>query len=81
MSPSSVHAWDSLPSALQMAIPKVNNVANSDGQMKAFTTSDAITKSATFGIKAAGSSEVLLVQVDNGKIELNTALDAVDRSQ
>ena len=69
---SSAHAWADLPSVLQTALPKVQQAASSDGQLKAFTTSDAITSSATFGIKAAGSNNAILVTVSNGSIELRS---------
>lgn len=51
---SSAHAWADLPAQLDSAIPKVNKVAQSDGQLNAFTISNAITQEATFGIKASG---------------------------
>lgn len=73
------HAWADLPSALEASLSKATKAAASDEQLKAFTTSDAITDSATFGIKAAGSDETLLVTVNNGKIALHkgTAKDAL----
>lgn len=72
MSSSSAHAWSDLPAALQAILPKVTSDAASDGQLKAFTTSDAITSSATFGIKAAGGDGVILVTASNGKVSLHT---------
>ncbi|PSK33940.1 hypothetical protein B9Z65_8266 [Elsinoe australis] len=68
---SSAHSWSDLPSVLQQVLSKANKAASSDGQLKAFTTSDAITAPATFGIKAAGSEKTLLVTVNNGKAELH----------
>jgi len=53
-------------------LPKANTAAENDGQLKAFTTSNAITAPATFGIKAAGSNNAVLVTVTNGKAELRT---------
>lgn len=72
MSNSSAHAWADLPSVLQSSLSKANTAAQSDGQLRAFTTTDAITEAATFGIKAAGSDSTILVTVDNGKAELRT---------
>lgn len=69
---SSGHAWADLPSQLKDALPKANKAAESDGQLAAFTTSNAITEPATFGIKAAGSDNTLLVTVSNGKAEIKT---------
>ena len=40
--------------------------------MKAFTTSNAIDGPATFGIKAAGSDNTILVTVTNGKADIRT---------
>lgn len=69
---SSSHAWADLPSQLETALPKANKAAESDGQLKAFTTSNAITAPATFGIKAAGSDNTILVTVENGKAEIRS---------
>lgn len=69
---SSVHAWQDLPSSLDAAVAKASSAAESDGQLKAFTTSDAITGSATFAIKAAGSDNAILVKVSNGKVSVDT---------
>ena len=74
---SSSHAWADLPSQLQTALPKANKAAETDGQLKAFTTSNAIVAPATFGIKAAGSNNSLLVTVENGKASIRTG-DASD---
>jgi len=67
---SSAHAWADLPSALSTTLPEVNSTASSDGQLKAFITSDAIVSPAVFGIKAAGSNNCVLVTVSNGKCEV-----------
>ena len=69
---SSVHAWADLPAQLQSAIPKVNKVAQTDGQLNSFTISDAITAPATWGIKSSGSNNTILCTVTNGKVELRT---------
>lgn len=69
---SNAHAWSDLPAQLESAIPKVNKLANDDGQLKSFTTSNAITGPATFGIKSAGSDSAILCEVTNGKAELRT---------
>lgn len=69
---SQAHAWADLPSQLSSAIEKVNQVGQKDEQLKAFTTSNAIEGSATFGIKSADSDSVILTTVSNGKAELRT---------
>jgi hypothetical protein len=68
----SSHAWSDLPSQLSSAIEKVNQVGAKDAQLQAFTTSNAITGSATFGIKSAGSDSVILTTVSKGKAEVRT---------
>ncbi|KAK5019851.1 hypothetical protein LTR60_000988, partial [Cryomyces antarcticus] len=72
MGSSDAHAWADLPSQLTQALDKVNSDASSDGQMNAFTTSNAIDGPATFGIKAAGSDNTILVTVKNGSVEFTT---------
>lgn len=69
---SQAHAWSDLPSQLNTAIEKVNQVAPKDPQLKAFTTSNAIDRSATFGIKSAESDSVVLITVSNGNAQLRT---------
>lgn len=64
--------WSDLPSTLQHILSKVNDIAASDGQLKAFTISNAISKPATFGIIAAGTNDALRVTVENGKVVLST---------
>lgn len=66
------HAWSDLPSALSEAIPKASKAASDDGEMKAFVTTNAITSRSTFGIKAAGSDNTILVDVENGKVGIRT---------
>ena len=67
---NSSHPWADLPSALSGALEEANKAGNNDGQLQAFTTSDAITRPATFGIKYAGSSNAVLVTVTNGKADI-----------
>jgi hypothetical protein len=64
---ASAHTWADITSPLSGAVPKFNDLLSSDGQYKAFTTTDAITKSTTFGIKSSGSDNAILVEVSNGK--------------
>lgn len=68
----SAHAWQDLPAQLKTALPKVNDALKSDGQYQAFTTTEAIVKPATFGIKSAGNENVILVTVDKGKGNVTT---------
>jgi len=70
---SSNHPWADLPAQLSGAIEKANKAAQSDGQLSAFIRSDAITESATFGIKGAGSDNAILTTVSKGgKISIRT---------
>lgn len=73
---SSNHPWADLPSQLSGAIEKANKAAQDDGQLSAFIHSDAITASATFGIKGAGSDNTILTTVSNGKISIRTGTTA-----
>lgn len=66
------HAWTDLPSQLERAIPKTNNLAQDDGNLKNFVVTDAITDSTTFGIKSSGSDSAVLTTVSNGKVEIRT---------
>jgi hypothetical protein len=68
----SAHAWDDLTAALSDAIPKAQKATESDGQLEAFTTSNAIDAPATFGIKSSGSPNTILVTVTNGKAEIHS---------
>lgn len=68
----SSHAWANLPSVLEAAIPKARDIAQDDGQLKAFTTSNAIVEQATFGIIAAGSNNAVTVTVFNGKADISS---------
>lgn len=65
-------AWSSLPSALDASLKEAQTLANKDSQLKAFTTSDAITGPVTFGIVAAGSKDVVEVTVSNGNAKFGT---------
>lgn len=49
--------WNSLPYVLEQegGITKANKLFQEDGQLKAFTTTDAITESTTFGKLAVSS--------------------------
>lgn len=69
---SNAHAWSDLTAQLQQALPKANKIAQSDGQLKAFTTTNAVKESATFGIKSSGSDNTITATVNNGKCELGT---------
>lgn len=66
------HAWTDLPSQLESAIPQASKAAQSDEQLKYFSTTDAVTNAATFGIKSAGSDSAILTTVSNGKVEIRT---------
>lgn len=74
------HAFSDLPSALQTALPKANKAAEDDGQLKAFTTSNAISGPATFGLKAAGSENAIVVTVTNGKADIRSGTTKVSLS-
>ena len=66
--------WNDLPYALQQegAITKVNRLFEDDGQLRAFTTTDAVVSSVTFGVKSAGADATILVTVSNGRVEATT---------
>lgn len=71
--------WDDLTKALGGSKDKLTKLLQSDAQLKAFTTSDAIDKAATFGIKSSGSDNTLLIEVSNGgaKASTGTSKDAL----
>lgn len=69
------HAWSDLPSALSDALPKAQKAANSDGQLKAFADTRAITSPATFGIKSGGSDSAILVTVSDSKVDIHAGSD------
>ena len=66
--------WKDLPYVLEQegGLTKANKLFQDDGQLKAFTTSDAITGSTTFGIKSAGTDSTILVSVTNGNVTAKT---------
>lgn len=64
--------WDDLTKALEGSKDKLTELLQSDAQLKAFTTSNAIDKAATFGIKSSGSDNTLLVEVTNGGAKAST---------
>ncbi|KAJ8117542.1 hypothetical protein OPT61_g1293 [Boeremia exigua] len=64
--------WDDLSKALGGSKDKFSKLLQSDAQLKAFTTSDAIDKSATFGIKSSGSDNTILIEVNNGSAKAST---------
>jgi hypothetical protein len=64
--------WDDITSALKGSQTKFTELLQSDAQLKAFTTSNAIDKEATFGIKSSGSDNTLLVAVSNGSAKAST---------
>lgn len=64
--------WSDLPAALKGSLDKLSELLESDGQLKAFTTSDAIDKPATFGIKSSESDHSLLITVTNGSAKAKT---------
>ncbi|UPX12698.1 uncharacterized protein EKO05_0003237 [Ascochyta rabiei] len=71
--------WNDLPKALEGSKDKLAKLLESDAQLKAFTTSDAIDRPATFGIKSTGSDNTLLIEVTNGsaKASSGTSKDAL----
>lgn len=71
------HAFLDLPVALQAALPKANQAAENDEQLKYFTTSNAIAGPARFGIKAAGSDNAIVVTVTNGKADIRSGTTKV----
>lgn len=68
----SSHAWADLTAQLEQALPKANKIAQTDGQLKAFTTTNAVNEPTTFGIKGAGSDNTITATVNNGKCEIGT---------
>jgi hypothetical protein len=61
------HAWTDLSSQLTKALSQLDKALKSDTQFQAFTDTRAITKPVTFGIKAAGSSQPILISVEDSK--------------
>lgn len=64
--------WSDLPSALKGSLDKLSQLLESDAQLKAFTTSNAIDEPVTFAIKSSGSDHALLVTVANGSTKAKT---------
>ncbi|KAF3040708.1 hypothetical protein E8E12_006514 [Didymella heteroderae] len=64
--------WDDITKALGSSKDKLTKLLQSDKQLKAFTTSDAIDRPATFGIKSNGSDNALLIEVANGSAKAST---------
>ncbi|KAF2637300.1 alpha/beta-hydrolase [Massarina eburnea CBS 473.64] len=64
--------WSDLPAALKGSFDKFTELLQSDAQLKAFTTSNAIDNPATFGIKSSGSDNSLLITVENGSAKVKT---------
>ncbi|CAN9243335.1 unnamed protein product [Alternaria alternata] len=64
--------WSDLTAALKGSLDKLSELLQSDDQLKAFTTSNAIEKDVTFGIKSSGSDNTLLITVSNGSAKANT---------
>lgn len=71
--------WSDITAALKGSQDKLAQLLQSDAQLKAFTTSNAIEKETTFGIKSSGSDNTLLITVNNGsaKASTGTPKDAV----
>ena len=71
--------WSDLPAALKGSLDKLDSLLKDDAQLKAFTTSNAIDKEATFGYKSSGSDNTLLISVTNGSAtaKTGTAKDAL----
>ncbi|KAI9687380.1 MAG: hypothetical protein M1822_002423 [Bathelium mastoideum] len=68
----SLSGWDDFPQAISSCLPKLKELLQSDEQLKAFTTSNAITAPAMFGIKSSSSDNTLLITVTNGKADVTT---------
>lgn len=69
---SNAHAWADLPAQLEQAMPKANEIAQADGQLKAFTTTNAVQEPTTFGVKAAGSDSTITATINNGTCKIGT---------
>lgn len=64
--------WSDLTKALKGTKDTLPKLLQSDDQLKAFTSSNAIDKTVTFGIKSSGSDNTLLIAVTNGSAKANT---------
>ncbi|PVI02891.1 alpha/beta-hydrolase [Periconia macrospinosa] len=65
-------SWSDLPAALKGSFDKFTELLQSDPQLKAFTTSNAIDKPVAFGIASSGSENALLITVENGSVKAKT---------
>ncbi|KAJ4304677.1 hypothetical protein N0V90_000204 [Kalmusia sp. IMI 367209] len=65
-------SWSDLPAALQGSLDKFSQLLESDGQLKAFTASDAIDEPVTFGIKSSSSGDAILIQISNDFAKAST---------
>jgi hypothetical protein len=72
-------SWSDLPGALKGSLDKFADLLLSDAQLKAFTTTNAIDKPATFGYKSSDTDNTLLITVKNGsvKAKVGSAKDAL----
>lgn len=64
--------WSDFTAASKGSLDKLNDLLQSDSQLKAFTTTNAIEKETTFGIKSSGSDNTLLITVSNGNVKAST---------
>ena len=64
--------WSDLPATLKGSFAKFTEILQSDAQLKAFTTTNAIDKPVTFAIKSSGSDNALLITVENGSVKAAT---------
>ncbi len=71
--------WSDLTAALKGSSTKFSKLLESDDQLKSFTTTKAIEKPVTFGIKSSGSDNTVLITISNGsaKASTGTTKDAV----
>lgn len=72
VSNGNAHAWVDLSSQLSRAVSQFDKTVSADTQFQSFCNTPALTIPITFGIKAAGSTQPLLVSVENGKGYINT---------
>lgn len=70
---SAAHAWSDLPSQLTGAVGQLTQLLQKDKQFMAFCTTNAMTKDVTFGIKAAGTDNTILITVGNGIVKAGSA--------
>jgi hypothetical protein len=64
--------WSDLPAALKDSLNKLPDSLDSDPQLKAFLTTNAIDKPTTFGIKSTASDSTILITVTNGSAKATT---------